>query len=54
MDKVVIGSILRDEDEELFMVLAVDVQTLPPSLQIKSLRHGYTFPGTEDDYELLC
>ena len=61
MDKIGIGSILKvREDElfmvkdELFMVIGLDGRTIPPLLRLKSLRHGYTFLATEDDYELFC
>ena len=61
MDKIGIGSILKvREDElfmvkdELFMVIGLDGRTIPPLLHLKSLRHGYIFLATEDDYELFC
>ena len=54
MDKIGIGSILKGREDELFMVIGLDDRTIPPLLRLKSLRHGYTFLATEDDYELFC
>ena len=54
MDKIEIGSILKGRGDELFMVTQIDNRTVPPLLRLRSLRHGYIFLATEDDYELFC
>ena len=54
MNKIAIGSILKGRENELFMVIDLDDRTVPPLLHLKSLRHGYIFLATEDDYELFC
>lgn len=54
MDEIGVGSILKARGGELFMVVNLDDRTVPPLLHIKSLKGGYVFLGTEDDYELIC
>ena len=54
MDEIKIGSILKAKGGELFMVTKLDDRTIPPLLHLKSLKDGYIFLGTEDDYELFC